>query len=71
MTAKKKRICTIALCLLICLFVSLAACSTRDKDKPSETKKPKTEKMTYTVRLLTEGGMPLETVGIYVYTDES
>lgn len=48
----------LVICVLSCSFLFLTACG---KDVAG----------TYTVEVVTEGGMPLEKVGVYVYADDS
>lgn len=61
----------IALCLLVCLCLTLAACPQGEGGQPTETQKNTQEKVLHTVRLKTEGGMALDGVGIYIYTDDT
>ena len=62
----------IALCLVIGLGVCMTACRNEQQPDPTETE-PTQEAvpMRYTVQVVTKGGLPLEGVGVYVYTDET
>lgn len=73
MTKKKLWIIAAVLCLAVCLCLS--ACR---KDKPDATDPTGTGGATepaavseYTVELVSEGGMPLENISMYVYTDDT
>lgn len=69
----------VALCLLIALCIGVVSCSGSgrpDSADPSGTSVPPagtvgTEKMTYTLVLKSEGGMPISDVGVYFYTDST
>ena len=67
---KQKRglIRAVALCLLICLCVSVVACA---EQTPADTQSTSGEKLTYTVSVKTQGGQALSGVSVYIYTDES
>lgn len=69
MTNKKKLFSIIALCLLICLCLSMTACRRGDTENSDATEPA--EAMIYTIELKSEGGLALEGVGIYVYTDST
>ena len=61
------------LALAACLLLSLVGCGGKDQD-PADTTGPVlgtvgTESKTYTLVLKTEGGKPLEGIGVYFYTD--
>ena len=61
----------VALCLLCGSF--LTACG-NDTPEPTETETAPTQEatpMAYTVQVQTDGGLALEGVGVYVYTDET
>lgn len=68
---KKMKIALVAgvLCLLVCLSIVAVSCSNRESE-PSQIVNPD-EKVTYTIEIRTEGGMALEGVGVYIYTDET
>lgn len=69
----KKRLMKIAvLCLAVCLCISLFACRKKDDTQPQETETTAAaEPVTYTIELVTDGAMPLENVGVYIYEDAS
>lgn len=78
MTKKKLWIVVTAVCL--CLAIVLVACGRKPQGEtpivtdPAETDGPVATAPasgTYTVELLSEGGMPLEGVGVYVYKDDT
>ena len=72
-----------AVCLLIAICVGVVSCSGGGSENAAEHggnsetigkssgKTTGTEKMTYTLVLKSEGGMPLEGVGVYFYTDST
>lgn len=80
MTKKKLWIAVTALCLIASMIFGLIACGGRRNETP-ETTNPATEASgstetvpaasEYTIELLSEGGMALEGVGIYVYADDT
>lgn len=69
----------VALCLLIALCIGVVSCSGSGRQQspdPTGTSAPPagtvgTEKMTYTLVLKSEGGMPIADVGVYFYTDST
>lgn len=72
---KKRWIVLVALCLCVTLCVTLVSCGTQeetptDSTEPTETFEPGQE-LTYTVEVLTEGGMAMEGIGVYVYEDDT
>lgn len=69
MTKQKRRFTrAVALCLLACLCVSIVGCT---QQSAVETESTGQEKVTYTVTVTSQGGQPLEGIGVYIYTDES
>ena len=56
----------LSLCLVICMCVSLFACR---RQKADETAAATSPDGSYTVTISTESGMPLEGIGVYIYTD--
>ncbi len=63
-----KRVCRLlALCLVISLCLGMTACF-GNKNQTDTTLGANT---TYTVEVKTEGGLPLEKIGVYVYEDSS
>ena len=78
MTKKNFWIVAIALCLVFSTLFGLIACgrqtdpvATDPSTEPSVPAGTSPASGTYTVELLSEGGMPMEGIGIYVYTDET
>ena len=68
----KKLLCVvIALCLLISLSVCMASCRKAEPDPTQTEATQEANPMSYTVEVKTEGGMPLEGIGVYVYTDDT
>ena len=68
MTNLKKRILRVtALCLAVCLLMSMAACS-GTKTPADDTTARST---VYTIMVEAEGGKPLSQVGVYIYTDDA
>ena len=65
---KKGLLRTVALCLVLSLCVSLAACKGQD-EKPTEPSEQ--TRVTHTVTVVSDGGQPLQGVGVGVYTDAS
>ena len=71
MTKKNKRLVrAAALCLVLCMLLSLAACA---EQKPAETTEDTqaAEPVLYTIAVTSQGGAPLSGVGIYVYADST
>lgn len=73
---RKNQLSVIALCLLVCLCVSMAACNGGGGETtPSGTSgSPETsapENVTYTVQIQAENGTALADVGVFIYTDAS
>ena len=78
MTKKNKRLFSALLCLLLTLSSFLTACggSGQEAADPGASaaapaKNTGSEKLAYTLVLTSEGGMPLQDVGIYFYTDST
>ena len=65
---KKGLLRAVALCLVLSLCVSLAACKGQD-EKPTEPSEQ--TRVTHTVTVVSDGGQPLQGVGVGVYTDAS
>lgn len=65
MTMKRlKRL--LSLCLVICMCLSLFACGKKNNEEPTAASSPDGS---YTVTISTESGMPLQGIGVYIYTD--
>lgn len=58
----------LALCLAVCLCLSMSACFGKDKPGNDQTNPTMAA---YTVEIKTEGGMALEDINVYVYEDSS
>lgn len=79
MTKKNKRLLAALLCLLLMFSIGMAACAGtggEEATKPGPSAAapvPNTAngKMAYTLVLTSEGGMPLQDVGVYFYTDST
>ncbi len=79
MTKKNTRLLLALVCLLLTVCVCTAACSgsgTEEATKPGPSavapgKNTGSEKLAYTLVLTSEGGMPLQDVGVYFYTDST
>lgn len=68
MTRNKKHFLrAVALFLLVSVCLSMAACRTQEATETTGS----ATKMAYTVTVKSEGGMPLEGLGVYIYTDET
>ena len=66
----KKLLCiVIALCMVVGLGLSMTACRNEQTDSTETEATQEAVPMRYTVEVVTKGGMPLEGVGVYVYTD--
>ncbi|MGM9601198.1 MAG: redoxin domain-containing protein [Faecousia sp.] len=65
---KRSFIRAVALFLLVCLCVSIVACSQQDIHETETTGK---EKLTYTVTVKAQSGQPLTGISVMVYTDEN
>ena len=57
------------LAVIVCMAVMLAAC--RKPGEESTTPSVQAEKITYTIEIGTKSGMPLEKIGVYIYTDDT
>lgn len=73
---KKSLIRVVAACLLVCLVVSMVACvSQGGKDPTEDSATAGTDAtagdVTYTITVKSEGGLPLEKLGVYIYTDST
>lgn len=79
---KKNKILLLAVvaCLLVAVCAGVVSCSRGGGEKPvdkpasaepSAAKPSSGERIAYTLVLKTEGGMPLEDVGVYFYTDST
>ena len=72
---KRYLLLAVAACLLIALTIGITACGGKKND--TETTGPAaigtvgTENLTYTLVLKTEGGKPMEGIGVYFYTDHT
>lgn len=66
---KKRLIRLSALCLVVCLCVSMFACGKQKDDPVVESTGAPEADVTYTVAIATENGVALEAVGVYIYTD--
>ena len=72
MTKRRLWTAAVALCLAVCLCISLSSCKKdKDTDQQATGTTAAAEKVTYTIEVVTEGEMPLENVGIYIYTDDT
>lgn len=76
MTPKKKSLMRVgALCLVLCLCLSMAACRGQDSSgvtEPQETTAPaNTESATYQISIRSEGGVALSDLELYVYDGEA
>lgn len=60
----------LALCLALCLCLSMTACFGK-KNPDGGQNQTQAPNATYTVQIKTEGGMPLEDIGLFVYADEA
>ena len=73
---KKNKLLIAVLCLAALLCIALFSCRNEEAPAPQDKTPPTTtgtagEPTVYTVVLQAEGGMPLESVGIYIYTDDT
>lgn len=79
---KKSLLRSIALCLLVCICLGLAACKDKPGTDPTGTGGSEATagtggadatvgKLTYTIEVKTEGGMPLSDLEVFVYTDNT
>lgn len=60
-----------ALLLMVCLCVTAVACVPREgTEQPSDSTQG-IEKVTYTILVGSEGGLPLAGIGVYIYTDST
>lgn len=79
MTKKNKLLLLAAVCLLIVISICVVSCSGGGKEEAVQSHSPAataakntgSEKLSYTLLLKSEGGMPLEGVGVYFYTDST
>jgi len=73
---KNKNLWRSAVCLLlaVCMFASLTACGCSNNPpatKPSTGPSAPADKTAYTVTVTNGGGLALEGIGVYIYTDET
>ena len=70
-TNRKSWIRIVTLLLVASLVLSMAACRSQNQEDPTNPADPQAEKQTYTVKVLSAGGMALSNVGVYIYEDET
>lgn len=67
----KKRLQRIGvLFLVLCLCISMFSCKKREDDTPEVTDGT-ADSGTYTIEIVSEGGLAMEGIGVYIYTDET
>lgn len=67
----KKRLQRIGvLCLVLCLCISMFSCKKREDDTTGVTDGA-AGSGTYTIEIVSEGGLAMEGIGVYIYTDET
>ena len=70
-TNRKSWIRIVTLLLVASLALSMSACRNQNQEDPTNSADPQAEKQTYTVKVLSAGGMALPNVGVYIYEDET
>lgn len=74
MTKRKVFIRMVALCMAVCMLLTLTACKGKEGGETTTAGNDGTtgaDKIAYTVEVKSEGGMALEGIGVYVYTDST